>query len=154
MPSNEGAAQTTDHQAAFKSSAGMQFVGWIREGLKSERLRLNEAKALLHTVDGTVFLVSPGLFQRYAQEHPAIAREAKREGTTDWQWIQKRFEQLNLHRKQPSDLNIWTCEVLGPNKGRRLHGYLMIDPRNLVVEVTFNNPYLKLLQYSEREKII
>jgi beta-glucanase (GH16 family) len=48
-----------------------------------------------------IFLVSPGVFQRYVQEHPNAALQAKQEGVADWQWVQKRFEKLGLHCKQP-----------------------------------------------------
>ena len=40
-------------------------------------------------------------------------------------------EKLGQHRKQPSGLNIWTCEVTGPRKSRRLHGYLLASPEAL-----------------------
>jgi len=43
------------------------------------------------------FLVSPGIFQRYAQEHPQIATLAKAKGQQDWQWLQKHFEKLSIH---------------------------------------------------------
>ncbi|MBI6641965.1 DNA-binding domain-containing protein, partial [Pseudomonas synxantha] len=99
---------------------------------------------LVHTVDGTAYLVSPGLFQRYAQEFLQVAMLAKQDDVTDWQWVQKRFEKLQLHRKQPSGLNIWTCEVTGPRKSRRLHGYLLQDPTCLFEESPPNNPYLCL----------
>ncbi|HHK4642176.1 TPA: DNA-binding domain-containing protein, partial [Pseudomonas aeruginosa] len=69
---------------------------------------------------------------------------AKQENVADWQWIQKAFEKLQLHRKQDSGLNIWTCEVTGPRKSRRLHGYLLADPTRLFDEVPPNNPYLTL----------
>ena len=52
----------------------------------------------------------------------ALVRQDKQQ---DWQWVQKRFEKLQLHRKHPNGLNIWTCEVTGPRKSRRLHGYLL-----------------------------
>ncbi|MBA1238218.1 DNA-binding domain-containing protein, partial [Pseudomonas kunmingensis] len=51
---------------------------------------------------------------------------------------------LQLHRKQVNGLNIWTCEVTGPRKSRRLHGYLLADPRHLFEEVPPNNSYLQL----------
>ncbi len=117
---------------------------WLKHNILARRLIINDAKALVHTVADTVYLVSPGLFQRYAQEHPAIARLARQEQMQGWQWVQKRFEKLLLHRKQSSGLNIWTCEVTGPRKSRRLHGYLLVDPRQLFDEVPPNNPYLRL----------
>ena len=124
--------------------SGEHFIVWLRQGIQSRRLIINDAKALVHTVADTVYLVSPGLFQRYAQEHPSISALAKQDKVQDWQWIQKRFEKLGLHRKQPSGLNIWTCEVMGPRKSRRLHGYLLEDPSHIFDTVPPNNPYLSL----------
>ena len=119
---------------------------WLRQRIASRALIINDAKALVHTVDGTVYLVSPGIFQRYAQEHPTTAIHAKQEGVSDWQWIQKRFEKLSLHRKQENGLNIWHCEVSGPRKTHRLHGYLLKDPQCLFTDMPLNNPHLALAQ--------
>ena len=69
---------------------------------------------------------------------------AKQEQLADWQWVQKRFEKLQLHRKQQNGLNIWTCAVTGPRKSRRLHGYLLEDPHVLFADLPPNNPYLSL----------
>ncbi|HBO0859734.1 TraI domain-containing protein [Pseudomonas aeruginosa] len=124
--------------------SGEHFVAWLRQGVLSRKLIINDAKALVHTVADTVFLVSPGLFQRYAQEHPQIAALAKQDGMQEWQWVQKRFEKLALHRKQDNGLNIWTCEVTGPRKVRQLHGYLLEDPRHLFEDTPPNNPYLSV----------
>lgn len=128
----------------LKVPSGEHFMAWLRQGVLSHKIIMNDAKALVHTVDDTVYLVSPGLFQRYAQEHLQLAELAKQDGLSDWQWIQKRFEQLKLHRKQPSGLNIWDCLVTGPRKSRVLHGYLLIDPKFLLTEMPLNNPYLSL----------
>lgn len=32
---------------------------------------------------------------------------------------------LQRHRKKNNGLNIWTCDVKGPRKSRRIHGYLL-----------------------------
>lgn len=122
--------------------SGEHFIAWLRQHISTRKLIINDAKALVHTVSDTVYLVSPGLFQRYAQEHPKTASLAKQENVADWQLIQKAFEKLQLHLKQDSGLNIWTCEVTGPRKSRRLHGYLLADPTRLFDEVPPNNPYL------------
>jgi len=124
--------------------SGEHFLAWLRQRVQSRKLIFNDAKALVHTVADTAFLVSPGVFQRYAQEHPNTATLAKQDQVADWQWVQKRFEKLQLHRKQVNGLNIWTCEVTGPRKSRRLHGYLLADPRHLFEEVPLNNPFLQL----------
>lgn len=129
---------------AGTSPSGEDFMAWLRQGIFSRRLIINDAKALVHTVSDTAYLVSPGVFQRYAQEHPQVGTLAKQENQQNWQWVQKRFERLQLHRKQPNGLNIWTCEVTGPRKSRRLHGYLLNQPRLIFSEIPPNNPYLKL----------
>lgn len=125
--------------------SGEHFMVWLQQSIAARRLIINDAKALVHTVSDTAYLVSPGVFQRYAQEHLQVAALAKQEGQQDWQWVQKRFERLQLHRKQPNGLNIWTCEVTGPRKTRRLHGYLLNEPSLLFSEVPPNNPYLRVL---------
>ncbi|EWH28573.1 MobH family relaxase [Pseudomonas aeruginosa] len=126
------------------NASGEHFLAWLRHGIQSRKLIINDTKALVHTVANTAFLVSPCVFQRYAQEHPQTAALAKQDQVADWQWVQKRFEKLQMHRKQDNGLNIWTCEVTGPRKSRRLHGYLVSDPRHLFEEVPLNNPYLQL----------
>lgn len=124
--------------------SGEHFVAWLRQHIEARKLIINDAKALVHTVADTVYLVSPGVFQRYAQEHPKTAILAKQEQIADWQWMQKRFEKLQLHRKQDSGLNIWTCEVTGLRKSSRLHGYLLENPKLVFGELPPNNPYLSI----------
>lgn len=125
--------------------SGEHFTAWLKQSVALRRLIINDAKALVHTVSDTAYLVSPGVFQRYAQEHPQVSMLARQESQQDWQWIQKRFEQLQLHRKQSGGLNIWTCEVTGPRKSRRLHGYLLLDPKTVFDTVPPDNPYLNLV---------
>lgn len=72
----------------------------------------------------------------------ALAKQDDQEG---WRWVQKRFEKLGLHRKEPMGLNIWACEVSGPRKSKRLHGYLLIHPEAVFTITPPNNPYLRLL---------
>ncbi|CAI07455.1 conserved hypothetical protein [Aromatoleum aromaticum EbN1] len=124
--------------------SGEHFVAWLRRRIEERTLIINDAKALVHTVADTVYLVSPGVFQRYTQEHPKTALLAKQDKVADWQWVQKQFEKLQLHRKQRNGLNIWTCTVTGPRKSRRLHGYLLEDPRVLFTDMPPHNPYLSL----------
>ena len=151
MPATAAASPPLPVPPAAPSSAtaqpsGEHFMAWLKQGIASRRLIINDAKALVHTVSDTAYLVSPGVFQRYAQEHPQVGALAKQEGQQDWQWVQKSFERLQLHRKQLSGLNIWTCEVTGPRKSRRLHGYLLADASLLFAEIPSNNPYLSLLE--------
>ncbi len=127
------------------SPSGEHFMAWLRHGIQSRKLIINDTKALVHTVANTVLLVSPGIFQRYSQEHPQTTVLAKQDQIADWQWIQKRFEKLQLHRKQDNGLNIWKCEVTGARKSHRLHGYLLKAPDCLFTSSPPNNPYLSLI---------
>jgi hypothetical protein len=131
---------------ATEEPSGDHFLDWLRRGIQSRRIIINDAKALVHTVAGTVYLVSPGVFQRYAQEHPQIAPLAKQAQLPDWRWAQQCFERMKTHKKRVDGLNIWTCEVTGPRKARRLHGYLLADPGRLFSEIPADNPYLKLME--------
>ncbi|MBT2375353.1 MobH family relaxase [Pseudomonas fluorescens] len=124
---------------------GEAFLQWLEQGIRSHRLIINDAKALVHTVADTLYLVSPSIFQRYCREHPHIACRAKQEHQQDWEWLQRQFERQRAHRKQTNGLNIWTCQVTGPRRSRRLHGYLLIDPKDLMGDIALNNPYLQLL---------
>ncbi|MFC4252942.1 MobH family relaxase [Sinimarinibacterium flocculans] len=146
LPNNEAdgtrPAQEVDQDNA--SSHDAHFLAWLRRSIRTRKLIINDTKALVHTVAGSVFLVSPGLFQRYAQEHPEIALTARRKDLTDWQWIQKRFEREKRHRKHPNGHNIWTCGIVGPRKSRRLHGYLLIDHACVFDDLPPDNPYLTL----------
>lgn len=126
--------------------SGEDFMIWLRDSIARKKIVINDAKALVHTIADTVYLVSPGVFQRYVQEHPCLNSMVRQEGVAEWQFIQKRFEKLHAHRKQSNGLNIWTCEVTGPRKARRLHGYLLNDPTHIFSDLPPNNPYLSVLE--------
>ncbi|WP_282353124.1 MobH family relaxase [Pseudomonas sp. PS01303] len=124
---------------------GQAFLNWIKEGILSHKLIINDSKAKIHTVSGTVFLVTPGLFQRYVQEFPGIANGADQE-IEEWRWVQKQFEKLKVHRKRGDGLNIWICQVEGPRKKAKLKGYLLEKPALLfeTAPVPADNPFLKV----------
>ena len=147
-PRSESCAEAGPHEAAATTehdSPGAHFTEWLRGGIRTRRLIINDAKALVHTVAGTAFLVSPGLFQRYVREHPEVARLAGSKEVGDWQWVQKQFERMHLHKKQRDGRNIWTCEVAGPRRRRHLHGYLLADSSALFDNALLDNPFLRLL---------
>lgn len=58
--------------------------------------------------------------------------------------IQKSFERLGLHRKQSNGLNIWTCNVTGPRKARKVNGYLLRSGEDVFADIPADNPYLQL----------
>ncbi|KPX30021.1 MULTISPECIES: MobH family relaxase [Pseudomonas syringae group] len=133
------------------SSHGLNFLTWLKGGVISHRIIINDAKARVHTVDGTAFLVSPDIFKRYSLEHPDIEREAKERDLEAWQVVQRSFEKLKKHRKTGAGLNIWTCLVKGPRKSKQLRGYLLIEPTDVFSEVPYDNPVISLAELVDKE---
>jgi hypothetical protein len=125
------------------NNPGQVFLNWVKEGILSHKLIINDSKAKIHTVSGTVFLVTPGLFQRYLQEFPGIANGANQE-IEEWRWVQKQFERLKVHRKRDDGLNIWACQVHGPRKTTTLKGYLIEEPKLFFELIPPDNPFLKI----------
>ncbi|WP_439870575.1 MobH family relaxase [Pseudomonas syringae] len=124
---------------------GYVFLNWVKEGILSHQLVINDSKAKIHTVSGSVFLVTPGLFQRYVQEFPGIAKSVDQE-IEEWRWVQKQFEKLKVHRKRDNGLNIWACQVQGPRKRTTLKGYLIEDPKHFFELIPPDNPFLKIAE--------
>lgn len=123
---------------------GREFVEWLKNGIASRSIIINDAKAQVHTVAGTAMLVTPGIFKRYVLEFPHIEQQAKAQQVNAWQMVQRSFEKLKLHKKTAKHLNIWTCDVVGPRKTKQLKGYLLIDPLTIFSEAPFDNVSLSL----------
>lgn len=140
----ESAVETSTHQS---DSPGQAFLNWVKESILSHKLIINDSKAKIHTVAGSVFLVTPGLFQRYAQEFPGISQVADQE-IEEWRWVQKQFERLKVHRKRDDGLNIWFCTVKGPRKTSKIQGYILQSPNYLFQKIPEDNPYLILISRS------
>ncbi|CAG8864455.1 MobH family relaxase [Pseudomonas fluorescens] len=132
-----------DNSNSSSDTPGQVFLNWVREGIQSHKLIINDSKAKVHTVSSSVFLVTPGLFQRYVQEFPGISQGADHE-IEEWRWVQKQFEKLKVHRKRADGLNIWICQVEGPRKKANLKGYLLENPALLLNNVPADNPFLKI----------
>ncbi|WP_259104947.1 MobH family relaxase [Pseudomonas sp. JUb42] len=128
---------------------GSKFLAWLKTGVISHKIIINDAKARVHTVAGTAFLVSPDIFKRYALEHPDIEAVSRERQLEAWQLVQRAFEKKKRHRKTPDQLNIWTCQVKGPRKTRELRGYLLTDPTDVFSEVPYDNAILALMGSSD-----
>ena len=141
---DESSAQGLKSSTASPSDApGLAFVDWLREGIQSHRLLVNDSKAKIHTVDGTYFLVTPGIFQRYVVEHPELADGDDQ--TDFWRQCQRHFERLDIHLKRPNGQNIWTCKVKGPRKTSSLNGYLLREAVGVAGVTPADNPFLSLI---------
>ncbi|WDU63998.1 helicase/relaxase domain-containing protein [Pseudomonas poae] len=141
--SDASSASALEISTPLSSSPGQAFLNWVMKGIQSHKLIINDSKAKIHTVSGTVFLVTPGLFQRYVQEFPGIFKGVDQE-IEEWRWMQKQFEKLKVHRKRGDGLNIWTCIVQGPRKKTTLKGYLIAEPMSLLELIPPDNPFLAL----------
>lgn len=127
-----------------KTELGQGFIDWLRAGIASRKIIINDAKALVHTVSGTAMLVTPGIFKRFVLEFPALEAQATAQKLNAWQLVQRSFEKLKLHRKTGTSLNIWTVNVVGPRSTRKLRGYLLNDPLTVFSEVPYDNVSLSL----------
>lgn len=141
-PPSESALEIADPPS---DNPGQVFLNWVKDGIQSHKLIINDSKAKVHTVSGTVFLVTPGLFQRYTQEFPGISQGADQE-IEEWRWVQKQFEKLKIHRKRDDGLNIWACQVRGPRKRTILKGYLITEPKLFFELIPPDNPFLKIAE--------
>ncbi|MGF6395989.1 MobH family relaxase [Pseudomonas plecoglossicida] len=125
-----------------QDTIGVAFLEWLRDGLRSHRLVINDSKAKVHTVESTFFLVTPGIFQRYAAEHPEQAKTD--DEIAPWRHIQRHFERLGIHQKRANGQNIWTCTVRGPRKKSLLNGYLILEAASIADVTPTANPFLSL----------
>lgn len=123
---------------------GQAFLNWVKEGIQSHKLIVNDSNAKVHIVNSSVFLVTPGIFQRYAQDFPHAKDEPNEKHESAWKSIQKNFEKLKTHQKTPEGLNIWTCDVRGPRKNGTLKGYLLRDAYLGIDQTLMDNPFLIL----------
>ncbi|WP_275288888.1 MobH family relaxase [Halomonas elongata] len=98
---------------------GERFWQWLKAGLADHSIVINDTKAPVHTVNGTYFLVSPGIFKRFCN---SVLNDKNQ-----WQAVQKRFQKLGLHVRTQGQ-NIHKVSVEGQNKTGTLMGYLIKDP--------------------------
>lgn len=129
--------KTTDKPGVVTEDLGEEFVAWVRQGIQSKRLGVNHAKAYVHTVAGSWFLVSPNIFKKYC-----VSRFGN-----DWKWeeVQTRFQKKKLHVRSvgKDKRNIVTVSVAGPSgKTSTLKGVLLSKPDVLGVPPA-DNIYLK-----------
>ncbi|HAT1685158.1 TPA: DNA-binding domain-containing protein [Klebsiella oxytoca] len=125
-----------------------RFIDWLRQGIATHKIAVNDAKAPVHLVQGKVLLVSPGIFKLY------VAMTTGDTTGTEWTKIQKSFQKKGLHLRGNDGVNIFVCEVKGPRKTRQVKGYLLEKP-SLIFGSTIpeDNPYLSVvMQGADRLK--
>ncbi len=93
---------------------GQRFLHWLSEGLRTGKHPVNTPNAFLHTVKEGVLLVSPRGFKMYSPDN--------------WEYTQKRFAKLGLHKPAKDKSNIWLYHVRGQNKSGVVRGFLLANP--------------------------
>jgi Putative conjugal transfer nickase/helicase TraI C-term/Putative helicase len=93
-----------------------RFLSWLKDGIRSQSIKVNEANARVHVVEEGVLLVTPGIFKDYA---------AAESGNTDWLKIQKRFLKLGLHEKGSGGINVHEYSLKNNNKASTINGILL-----------------------------
>lgn len=125
----------------YQGSVGKDFLAWLKASLQSHKLLMNDSKALVHTVEGMVFIVSPKIFKLYCQQ------EVGAEAEGSWKAVQEAFQKLKLHNKNTSGGSFYRVRVVGPNKKTSfLSGYLV--KREVLLDggrVVLDNPFLELV---------
>lgn len=115
---------------------GERFWQWLRTGLADHSIIINDTKASVHIVNGTYFLVSPGIFKRFSS---AVLSEENQ-----WKTVQKSFQKLGVHFRTQGR-NIHKVSVEGKNKTGTLMGYLIKDPHQVSQKIPPDNWVLALL---------
>jgi integrating conjugative element relaxase (TIGR03760 family) len=137
IPSNGYCASAVSvvQHANDNSNLGEKFWQWLKTGVATHSIVINDTKAPVHVVERTYFLVSPGIFKRFSAE--ILGDEDQ------WKTVQKRFQKLGLHIRTRGQ-NIHNVSVEGPNKSRVLKGYLIKEPRSVSQEIPPDNWVLTL----------
>lgn len=154
----DSVAQSANPTAPQMLKVETLLVEWLRDGIASGRIRLNEAKAKVHTVAGGLLLVTPGIFQEFMKKNPIATEILSRDANLNpehlsalWKAVQKKFETLGWHSKTASGMNIHSARVTGAEKTSILRGYFIAQRSHLLTTDAdlFDNPHLTLLQGDE-----
>ena len=134
-----------DHVSDKQQEPGGAFLAWLRDGLKTHKILMNDSKALVHAVDGMLLVVSPKVFKRYCQEVQGEERS--------WKQVQDSFQKLKLHKKNKDGGSFHKVKVVGPNKkSSMLSGYL-VGKDDLIQRggEVLDNPFIELIDGKEEE---
>lgn len=127
---------------------GESFMKWLREGVASKQLIINDAKARIHTVAGGVCLISPGIFQQFAKQEAELCAAFIAANGSDkdpWLLTQTGFQKLNIHQKAVNNgENIQRFIVKGPRADSEVKGVFIPDARKVFETPPPDNPHIKL----------
>ena len=128
------------------SALALEFMAWVQRGVADGSLSYNESGALVHFVEEGLFLVSPGLFRAYAEEHPATPN-ADNGNTNDWpgKTVQRAVCGAGWNRKRPRNTSVLRYRVVSRDgkPGKTLNGVVVQQPERFFAPVPPANPHLQ-----------
>jgi hypothetical protein len=129
------------------SDVAERFLAWLQQGIVEHRLRINDARALVHFVPEGMLLISPRIFREFVAQVgvgkigyplpliPDSQHIAK--------WVQRRVLKAGWHLQAEGDLNILTYEVIRADRAvSTLSGVVILDPGRLIKPLPPMNPFL------------
>lgn len=96
----------------------VQFFLWLQDGIFSEKIKINAAKARIHIVTDGVIVITPGIFQDFSKHT---------DNKYDWKDIQKSVLKKKLHCRDKKGLNVIKYEVKGQSRITKLNAILFSD---------------------------
>lgn len=110
------------------------FCTWLTKGVKTGKLELNNAKAMVHTVPEGLLIISPRIFRVFAQSIGA-----------DYKKVQSKFQRLKINKKTEQGQNIWTYDIKGDRKSSTVKGMIIMNPENDLGLASLPNPNSHLI---------
>ena len=111
----------------------LEFAKWIREGLAQGNLACNTQEAVVHGLEGGLFLVSPIIFKQFASK-----------AMIDWKSLQRRVQRRGWHERSPDGKNVRTAIVTGERSETGLRGLLITGSEEMFGQHPPPNPHIEL----------
>ncbi|MCG8330641.1 MAG: TraI domain-containing protein [Chitinophagales bacterium] len=126
---------SSDAKSLWKNSRKVQeelltqndFIAWLLKGISRRHIRVNEAIAPVHILEGHVALVTPVIFNLYLKNNSLKKRlYEKRAGDKKvYTLLQKELEKLDIHQRGSNGQNIVKMSVDGQRSQSELRVYLL-----------------------------
>ncbi|ODB85690.1 hypothetical protein A3194_12730 [Candidatus Thiodiazotropha endoloripes] len=110
------------------------FCTWLTKGVKTGKLEINNAKAMVHTVPEGLLIVSPRIFRVFAQSVGA-----------DYKKVQSKFQRLKINKITGQGQNIWTYDIKGDRKSSAVKGMIIMNPEKDLGLASLPNPNSHLI---------
>lgn len=100
-------------QTSDRLSLQSPVIAWAMNSIKYRKIKINEAQAPVHIVDGKVCFVTPALFHLYLKDNKREALVLGDSQEERLKGVQKKVRSLNLHIRHHSGHDFMTVKVNG-----------------------------------------